>query len=301
MINLAIILLITGSVLYLVIWLWSRRATSTRLKTQSELMLESLPQSNANGAILIASLHGKLIYANERAQKWFKLRIDNLSLERAATVVTPKDAFYSLFRGDNDQEVYFRIENRFVEAFSYRVPSKDDIQIVVMVRETVAQNQMLDSQPVLDVALVVDIVNKINENINASFGTEQILQSILTIIGDALGNDAGEISLWDEAQSLLYQRGWVGDASYILALALAGGYYGFGEGIPGFVARRQEPLLVADIWSSDAIKPKPVGKPICLFCLNSADNRRSFSRCLDNQQSCAGFAIPCTLGTVRSA
>jgi GAF domain-containing protein len=90
----------------------------------------------------------------------------------------------------------------------------------------------------------MSIVAQMGETINTSMGIEQTLQILLEIVGGQVEISAGEICLWNEKQSLLEQRGWVGDPQYLLAMAEIGGAYQLGEGVAGWIAEHRKPVLL---------------------------------------------------------
>lgn len=262
MLTLAIILTLTGLFILVGIGVWvrMRRTMSKPLHVEKTLeQRQTITQGDAapsSEAVLVAREYGQLVYVNSQAKQWLGLRTGTPSLEHVARNANPTDSFRSLFAGAS--HATFQLGDRWVEGTAMQVPAENEIRTVVTLRELNGGNGNghTNSAGQLDVSASMQIIAEIGETVNASLSVEQVLQAILTIIGKYVPIDAGEICLFDERDGMLHQRGWVGDSAYVLALANAGGAYGVGEGISGWVARYKEPLLVPDVTAPDAVKPK---------------------------------------------
>ncbi|MFW5772225.1 MAG: GAF domain-containing protein, partial [Phototrophicaceae bacterium] len=173
------------------------------------------------------------------------------NLESIAQMADPADNFLALFAGE--RQTSFQFGKRWIEASSHRIPAAGETRTVVVMRELAGTAHNPD---LLDLGLAMSLVNEIGEAVHAGMSVEQILQVLLTIIGQAVPFEAGEVCLWDEKDNALYPRGWVGDAFYVLALAEAGGRYEMDEGVTGWIARHRQPVLLNSREEFAAVQPK---------------------------------------------
>lgn len=248
---LALFLFLGGLVILAWLFLWARQRQ--RLEgggpAPADLLLD-VPAVSADDAVLVARAQGQLVYLNDCARRWLNLNGDEPDLEFIARLAQPADSFLALFGGAG--QASFQLGARWVEGSSHRIPAGDELRTVVVLRELGAGAA---SAGALDLSLAMTVINRIGEMVNASQSVEQVLQTLLSVVREAVPADAGEVCLWDESARVLYPRGWVGEAAYVLALAEAGGFYREGEGISGWVARQRRPALVADTADEAAITP----------------------------------------------
>ncbi|RMF79763.1 MAG: GAF domain-containing protein [Chloroflexi bacterium] len=243
-------LLLGGGV---ILW-WIYMVTRERYRagyrghTTGDIALEA-----SNDAVIVSLEHGQLVYVNDRARRLFGLNGDEPHLEVFARRVEPAESFLELFASQG--QASFQIGDQWVEASSHRIPTGEETRTVVVLRE-LTPDSSTSNEAGIDLSLVMTIVNEIGETIDARQSVEQVLQSLLTIVLKHIVADAGEICLWDEDKQALYPHGWVGDAAYILALIESGGFYALGEGIPGWVAQHDKPLLVENTRERSAVQPK---------------------------------------------
>ncbi len=247
---LALILFLGGLVILAWLFLWARQRQ--RLEDGGPApaeMLASVPAA-ADDAVLVARAQGQLIYLNDRARRWFDLNDGEPNLEMIARLAQPADSFLALFGGEG--QASFQLGARWVEGSSHRIPAGSEARTVVVLRELGAGAA---SAGALDLSLAMTVINRIGEMVNASQSVEQVLQTLLSVVREAVPADAGEVCIWDESARVLRPRGWVGDAAYVLALAELGGFYREDEGIGGWIARQRRPVLVADTADEAAITP----------------------------------------------
>ncbi len=234
---------------------WVFLTIRQRAHSDSDPIAETLPKrvmrlAGKGDALLVASEHGRLLHLNETASDWLELGSGDLNLELLAERATPSDSFLELFAGEN--RATFQIAGRWVEATSHRIPAGSAARTVVVMRAVVQETH---ERHRYDLSRALNIVNAIGESIDASLSIEQVLQALLTITIREIPADAGEISLFDPETSMLLPRGWVGNTSYVISLAEAGGAYKLGEGITGWIARHRKPALVGDRLDPTAIRP----------------------------------------------
>lgn len=252
--GLAVILILGGAVIFLWFFLWLRQQQTEqpteRLFAQGEF-LRDVPALDSDDAVLVAREHGQLIYINERARHWLNMNGDAPNLEYVARMAKPADSFLSLF--SNSGQSSFQVGQRWVEASAHRIPAGDELRTVVVMRELGAGT----AQPgTLDLGQAMRLINQIGEIVNVNLTVEQALQALLSILRPVLKADAGEICLWTSDGQAMEPRGWVGEASYVVALNEVGGRYERGEGITGWIIEHHEPVLVEDVEDRTAILPK---------------------------------------------
>ena len=197
------------------IFLWSRqRQQIGYIQEAVDQGLSPMQLSTSGDAILVSTESGQLIYVNEPARRWLGLNGGAPSLEYVAQLAQPSDSFLDLLTSEG--QASFQLGKRWVEASSYYVPTDTGRNIVIRLRELSTGTTTPGS---LDLNKSIEVINEIGQMVNASMGMEQVLQLLLTIIMKAVPASAGEICLWDEGESVLHQRGWVGDTAYLLELA----------------------------------------------------------------------------------
>ncbi len=260
--NLALILFLSGVIV--VAWLYGWYILQRRQEHDEEApdffteeATYTLPVVSSDDALLVSQEHGKLIYVNQAARKWLGTNGSIPQLEHIAKVAQPTGNFLELFA--HEGQTSFQLGQRWVEATSHRVPTAGEMRTVVIMRELSGKNG--HSSNTLDLNLAMTIIQEIGETINTGMGQEQVLQTLLMVVAKCLNYDAGEICLWEASEQVLYQRAWVGDAMYLLALDEAGGKYALGEGISGWIARYREPILVPDRENQGSVQPKLESAP----------------------------------------
>lgn len=249
--DLALILLAGGAVVIAWIYVWSRQQARRALSVDLEQVALEVPVASGSDALLVARDEGRLIYVNGSARRWLDLNGGTPNLEHIARLAEPSDNFLALFA--EERQTSFQFGKRWVEASSHRIPAGTETRTVVVMRELAASAHNPD---VLDLGLAMRLINEIGEAVHAGMSVEQVLQVLLTIIGQAMPFEAGEVCLWDEKTGALYPRGWVGDAFYVVALAEAGGRYEMDEGVTGWIARHRQPVLLNSHEDFAAVQPK---------------------------------------------
>ncbi|MGQ9908582.1 MAG: GAF domain-containing protein [Candidatus Flexifilum sp.] len=267
--GLALILFIGGLliILWLLLWTQQRRRlnagapldegmSSARVTGLMPLLRTSdiAPGAAGTEAILIVNARGQLIDANDTARAWIGLHDIEIDLEAFARLAEPSDTFLELLAVPG--QAAFKLGSRWVEASSHRARSGSETQTVLVMREAAS-----GGAEAFDLSRAIILSAEISQTVNATLGVDQVLQTLLNIVRRVLPFDAGEITLYDRATNRLAPRGWIGDVTYVLALAEAGGFYAVGEGITGWLAQYRKPLLIADCQSDDAVRPKLASSP----------------------------------------
>lgn len=249
--NIVAIFLACGVAIIAWLYFWSRHRQQIEIIPETDQHLPDLSLADNGDAVLVSTERGQLIYVNEPARRWLGMNGGNPNLEFIARMANPADSFLELFAREGQSS--FQLGKRWVEASSHYVPTGVDRRVIVRMRELTSNNA---NPAALDLNKAMLVINEIGETVNASMGIEQVLQTLLTIVGKVITIEAGEICLWDEKQQVLRQRGWVGDARYLLALAEAGGVYHLDEGVTGWIARHRRPVLSGSQEDPTAIQPK---------------------------------------------
>ncbi len=253
--GLGFILFLGGLVIIAGMYFWTRQRQSFGyIPSDEQEYLSKVPHATHADAVLVSREHGKLVFANENAQRWLGLNSSAPNLEVVAAQAQPVDSFLELFA--LDRQVSFQLGPRWVEASSHTIPNGADTRTVVVMREISANTSHPGS---LDLSLAMRVINEIGETTNPSMGMQQVYQALLTIILKAVPASAGEICIWDSGLKQLSPLGWVGDAPYLIKLQEQGGVYKLGEGITGWIAQQRKAVLVSSTLEPTAVQPKLPG------------------------------------------
>ncbi|MFW5709564.1 MAG: GAF domain-containing protein, partial [Chloroflexota bacterium] len=257
--NLAVVLFLGGAVVIAWIYFWSRQRRELSETIDLDTMLRNVPAAANGDALLVSEEHGRLVFANEPARQLLKVNGGQPHLEQIAQIAEPANNFLQLLVSEGQSS--FQLGSRWVEASSHRIPTGNTLRTVIVMRELASNTSNPD---VLNMADAMAIINDIGETVNVTLGVEQTLQAILAIVSRSIKFDAGEITLWDEVERKLVQRGWVGDTTYLLSLTEAGGGYAYGEGISGWIAQYRKPVLIS-MDEDGGITPKLADNPYQSF------------------------------------
>ncbi len=96
------------------------------------------------------------------------------------------------------------------------------------------------------------IVAEITRTISTSLDLSKTLDSILESVRELVPYDASEINLWEEREQVLRTRGRGG----VEVQLASGNVYSLEEGHTGWIARKRQPLLVADVQTESQLLPK---------------------------------------------
>jgi PAS domain S-box-containing protein len=255
MLSFSLIVIIAGLIILIGIGIWTnqRRRLGSQPEVERDLVNRS-STSHSDNAVIVIREHGQLVYVNDQLRDWLNVYVESPSLEFVIQNAQPAENLRQLFA--DESRAVFRFGRRWVEGWSHYIPGDDELRLVVTLREFQAGEGAQGASGDLDIAAAMHIIDEIGETVTVSMGGDQTLQTLLNIIEKHVDIDSAEICIWDENNQVLRQRGWVGDASYVVALASEGGTYEMSEGITGWVARQRQPLLVADATAPDVIAPK---------------------------------------------
>jgi len=241
----AIVIIIIGFLIVgaLMWWLYLRENAE---KVSVDEMMRQFADDNrqSTNGVLVANEQGTLLHVNPVTMKWLNLEGVDPTLEDVAAVVKPDNRLFELLASES--EVAFEFAERWVSATSHYVPSTDGKRMVIVMREIKhgEQSAGANGDAAMDVSTTMKIVNDIGENVNAGMGVELALQVLLEILNRAVPSDAGEICIFDDAKNFLTQRGWIGDTRYLLTVAAQGGGYEEGQGLAGWIALHNQPVIV---------------------------------------------------------
>jgi PAS domain S-box-containing protein len=239
----AILALFIGALLLLGLYFLVRQLERTDKAAQPASRGSLTTERDATEAVMVVSEHGQVLHVNNLALEWLGLEHDSIDLELIGSRAEPAENFFALIASQT--QASFLLGKRWVNASSYFIPDADGWRAVITLREAVAASADIQNAPVLDISLAMDVINQINQSVTVSMNVETTLQVLLELLKRVIPSDAGEICLWDEQRQFLQQRGWVGDASYLLLIAESGGGYADGHGVAGWIARTRRPLLLS--------------------------------------------------------
>jgi len=260
MLSFSLIVILSGVIILVGIGIWTnqRRTLGNKPVVEHDLHVQT---SQTENGVIVASEHGQLLYTNARLRGWLGMGGGTPTLEVMAQNAHPSDNFRQLFA--EESRAAFQFGDRWVEGWSQLIPDVDGLRMVVTLREMGQETAVTGVD--FDISASMRIIEEIGETVNASLGVDQSLQTILTIIAKNIEVDGSEIALWEPEEEVLYQRGWVGDAGYVLLLAAEGGMYAPGEGVTGTIARTKQPILISDVTTDDALAPKLGDNPYQSF------------------------------------
>jgi len=237
----AIVMVIMGILTLIGLYAWTHSRQGLGVALDVESMLDNRATvDESESAVMVVTTHGQLIHINDATRRLFGTNGDVPSLEYIASNIHPADNFFALF--NQATESSFQLNNRWVSATSHAIPTDDGRRIVITMREMSNENTANGSG--VDFSLAMSMIKQIGDLTNASMNIEQASQVILDTMIKQFPAVAGEICVWNMRDEMMVQRGWVGDTRYLISMAELGGQYQLGEGIVGWVAQNQKPLIL---------------------------------------------------------
>ena len=215
------------------------------------------PQGDAHTGVIVASLQGQALHFNETALQWLGIEQHLPDLEQVVQHAQPVENFLMLFAGET--QATFRIGDRWIEATSSYVPTQNEMRIVVMMREV--SDDVSHASNKVNISRAMRLIDDIGQTVDFSNGMDNAMQLLLEILKRDIPSDAGEICLWDDKDRMLMQRGWIGDAVYLLTVAEQGGGYRLGQGVAGWVAEHRQPLLITGREQIISVRDLLIGTP----------------------------------------
>ncbi len=240
--DLAFYLIGVGVILLAGIYLLLRQRGHADLSGQpSTLTVSPINLAGPSDGMVLAAGYGRIVFANDLARQWFGLDGGDPNLELMAEKVHPSDAFRELFAEEG--RAAFQIGYRRIEATSHWLPSSDERQMVVVLRDLSARR----SEHELDPGRTMAVLSEIAQMTGADNALVDLLDAILDTISRAIPHDAGEIRLMEGTPPMLKPRARRGDPACLRALDNVGGVYREGEGYSGWVATYRQSLLIEDV------------------------------------------------------
>jgi PAS domain S-box-containing protein len=247
----AIVMVIMGILILIGLYVWTRSRQELGVALDKENLFEEMSIiDDTDSAVLVTTTHGQLIHINEATRRLFGTNGDIPSLEYIASHIQPSDNFFALF--NTTTHTSFQLNDKWMEATSHGIPTDDGRRIVIVMRELSTNTSNGAS---VDFSSAMSTINKIGDLTNASMNVEQVAQVILDTMINQFPAVASEICIWDANDQAMVQRGWVGDTHYLISMAERGGRYAMGEGIVGWVAQHQQPLIVKTVKELVDISP----------------------------------------------
>lgn len=237
----AIVMVIMGILTLIGLYIWTRSRQELGVVLDRENISDQLSMidDDSNSAVLVTTPHGQLIHVNETTRRLFGTNGDIPSLEYIASNIHPTDNFFALF--SKASQTSFQLNDKWMEANSHIIPTDHGRQVVIVMREMTTQSKNGTS---VDFSSAMSIIRQIGNLTNASMNIEQASQVILDTVMNQFPAIAGEVCVWNVRNQTMVQRGWVGDTQYLISMAETGGQYAVGEGLIGWVAQYQKPLIV---------------------------------------------------------
>ena len=236
----AIVMVIMGILILIGLYVWTRSRQTLGIALDRENLFDQMPMiDDTNSAVLVTTMHGQLVHINDATRRLFGTNGDTPSLEYIASHIQPSENFFALF--NSTTQTSFQLNDKWMEASSHGIPTDDGRRMVIVMREMSTSGSNGAS---VDFSSAMSTINKIGDLTNASMNIEQVSQVILETVIKQFPAVAGEICIWNASDKTMVQRGWVGDTLYLISMAERGGRYTIDEGIVGWVAQHQKPLIV---------------------------------------------------------
>jgi PAS domain S-box-containing protein len=236
----AIVMVIMGILVLVGLYAWTRSRQLLGVALDRENLFDQMSMvDDTDSAVLVTTMHGQLVHINDTTRQLFGTNGDTPSLEYIAGHIQPAENFFALF--NSATQTSFQLDNKWMEATSHGIPTDDGRRMVIVMREmsTTASNGAS-----VDFSSAMSTIHKIGDLTNASMNIEQVSQVILDTMIKQFPAEAGEICIWNANNQTMEQRGWVGNTLYLISMAERGGRYAMNEGVVGWVAQHQKPLIV---------------------------------------------------------
>lgn len=252
--NVALVLFLGGVVVTLWLYFFTRQREAAAPSLAPVKIAEGGPagESGREGILIIRGL-GQVVHANTTMKKWLGIDDDVPDLEQVIRLVKPSDNFLSLLGGQN--QAAFQIDDQWMEASVYDVPTENEQRRMIVVREVGTSEATAATGAGIDFSRAFRVLNQAAELVDITTGVEPTLQAILTVLHPVIPFDGGEINLFTEDGSALTPQAWFGDSRYILSLYEHGGQYPLEGGITGWLLKNRKPLVLNSTSEINALKP----------------------------------------------
>ncbi len=211
--------------------------------------------ASVSDGVIVSRVGGQVVFANDVTRLWFNLDGGEPDLWLLAQRVIPANAFLELFATEGQAQ--FTINDRKIEARSHRVAVGDVAQFIVVMREE-APLPVLDRES-RGSGRAIRVLAEAVQAINASLELNTTLLATLAGARRLVDYESAQICLWDSEVELLRPAARSGSEPYVAATQAEGQTYRRGEGFPGWIALKRQPLLVVDI--DEQAEPRPLLRP----------------------------------------
>jgi PAS domain S-box-containing protein len=235
LLSLALLLLFTGLILWLVVSLVIRLG-ARRLSESPRLDVVAEPPTEETEACIVLEPGGRLVEINAAALQLFELsRDDAINLERLARRARPTEAFLGLCAVEGSAT--FVLNGQNLQGASHRLLQPQELMVITLrlleQSVAVAPSGEKSDLPIYDFSHSLEL--------------DATLESIFKATLNILPCEFLEITLWDEGSETFipyrYQEGAGGERQ----LVAAAGRYQRNEGLTGRLAESRQPLLITDV------------------------------------------------------
>lgn len=247
--NLGIILVSAGAACWLVIALLVKVVPILR-----RMPVTSQKSPAHNNAILIVRIGGRVLFGNEQARIFFRLRPgEAFNLERMAKHIQPSERFLALCAEDGQE--HLALDHEIVEFTSYQVSIFDHSVRVL----TLHQTDQIPGLPSTQTGISAQTLQELSEvfqTVPANLDPETTLQSFLVKIEKLIPADFIEIVLYKVEEEALIPYHLLGKKGEEREVKQSSERYRLGEGICGYIAKERKPLFIADISTRADLQPE---------------------------------------------
>lgn len=240
---------VVGGVLVLAITLVMARVVAARVTPYAPSPIIVPPEADNETSLLVAQPGGQVLFVNPRAQELFGLGPTIPPITTLARLTRPSDTFLTLFATEGAAQL--TIGKKTYEATSVRLPATPNSaeRVVVMLREARTARLSMAAHLSDDAALqTLNTLSEISRALTAHLDPDATYSAVLDNVARVLAFDSAELNVWDPATQTARPVRHAGDADYPTALAQTGqAGYRLDEGLTGWLARNQKPLLINDL------------------------------------------------------
>ena len=241
--QIGLVLAVIGIVLFGALFLLARlrpAAHPNQVQVNEPPIALDLPVND--DAVLLVQSGGRLLYANDKARRWFGVnQEDVLNLERLAQRTAPSDSFLSLCATAGHTN--FTLENNLVEGVSYIVPNGSNSNVLVSLRRPQLTSEGQNGSASQALSVFADL----GQAINASPNLDNTIRTILENVARLVPADFLEVTLWDPQRERLtpYRLSGLDEGQHTLKIAFQ--TYADTLGYSDYLITERQPLLVADV------------------------------------------------------
>ncbi len=248
------LLLLLGVIISLITWFILRVLARTQGKPVDTPLALGLPVDLArhSDAVLGIEPGGRILYINARARDWFNLNEREPHLEQLARQARPGHVFLNLC--SEEGQARLTLNNRYLEATSYRVPSLDYGRIMVVILRHQSMTT-LTSGDGSQAGRALGIFTELTQRMASSLELDTTMQAILESVERLIPCDFSEITIWEAGSQELVPFRFVGLAGVDRRMERTSDRYRAGEGYSGYLITKRQPLLVNDVDAPNDVHP----------------------------------------------